>query len=53
VVSFVEPWFLERKLELGVDLYHHELNFLSSKDTYSQDETGMRLGLKKAWAASS
>ena len=48
VVSFVEPWFLERKLELGVDLYHHELNFLSSKDTYSQDETGMRLGLKKA-----
>jgi outer membrane protein insertion porin family len=47
-VSFVEPWFLERKLEFSVDLYHHELNFLSSHDTYSQIDTGMRLGLRKA-----
>ncbi|HKI69524.1 MAG TPA: POTRA domain-containing protein, partial [Verrucomicrobiae bacterium] len=25
-VQFVEPWFLGRKLRLGVDLYHRELN---------------------------
>jgi outer membrane protein assembly factor BamA len=26
-LSFIEPWFLNRKLALGVDLYRHQLEF--------------------------
>jgi outer membrane protein insertion porin family len=48
VATFVEPWFLERKLEFSTDLYHRELNFLSDNDTYSEQATGMRLGFLKA-----
>jgi outer membrane protein insertion porin family len=48
VATFIEPWFLERKLEFSTDLYHRELNFLSENDTYSEQATGMRLGLLKA-----
>lgn len=45
-LSFVEPWFTGRKLALGVDLYHRELNFLS--DLYDQRQTGARLSLTRA-----
>ncbi|MEK7675773.1 MAG: outer membrane protein assembly factor BamA [Verrucomicrobiota bacterium] len=45
-LSFVEPWFLNRKLALGVDLFHSELNFLS--DLYDIRQTGARLSLTKA-----
>ena len=48
VLTFVEPWFLDRKLEFSTELYHRELNFLSDRDTYSENSTGMRLGLVKA-----
>jgi len=48
VLTFIEPWFLERKLEFNTELYHHELNFLSVNDTYSEQSTGMRLGMVKA-----
>ncbi len=48
VATFVEPWFLQRKLELSTELYHRELNFLSSNDTYSEKSTGMRVGFTKA-----
>ena len=48
VATFVEPWFLDRKLELSTELYHRELNFLSENDTYSEQSTGMKLGLVKA-----
>ena len=48
VATFIEPWFLERKLEFSTDLYHRELNFLSDNDTYSEQATGMKLGLTKA-----
>lgn len=48
IVSFSEPWFLERKLRLDTDLYHRELNFVSNRDTYSEQATGMRVGLTKA-----
>ena len=47
-VAFAEPWFLERKLEVGVELYHHEFNFLSSRDVYDETRTGMRLYTLKA-----
>jgi outer membrane protein insertion porin family len=45
-ISFTEPWFLNRKLSLGVDLYHSELNYYS--DLYDFTQTGARLSLTKA-----
>jgi outer membrane protein insertion porin family len=45
-ISFTEPWFLNRQLALGVDLYHSELNYYS--DLYDFTQTGARLSLTKA-----
>jgi len=45
-ISFTEPWFLNRKLALGVDLFHSELNYYS--DLYDFTQTGVRLSLTKA-----
>lgn len=45
-ISFTEPWFLNRKLALGVDLYHSELNYYS--DLYDFTQSGVRLSLTKA-----
>jgi outer membrane protein insertion porin family len=45
-ISFTEPWFLNRKLALGVDLYHSELNYYS--DLYDFSQTGGRLSLTKS-----
>jgi outer membrane protein insertion porin family len=47
-LSFTEPWFLGRKLQLGVDLYRHDLAFQSIEDLYTQTETGGRVSLTKA-----
>jgi outer membrane protein insertion porin family len=47
-VSFVEPWFLGRKLQMSVDLYRHDLNFQSLNDLYDEVRTGGRVGLTKA-----
>jgi outer membrane protein insertion porin family len=44
-LSFTEPWFLGRKLALGVDLYHSEINYYS--DLYDITQTGARLSLTK------
>lgn len=44
-ISFVEPWFLGRRLAFGVDLYHSELNYLS--DLYDIRQTGARFSLTK------
>ncbi len=45
-VSFTEPWFLDRKLAFGVDLYHRDLGYLS--DLYDQQQTGAKLSLTRA-----
>ena len=42
-VSFVEPWFLDRRLSLGFDLFQHDRRFLS--DDYDQRNTGGRVSL--------
>jgi outer membrane protein insertion porin family len=47
-LSFVEPWFLNRKLSLGVDLYRHQLDFESPNDIYDETRTGMKLSLTRA-----
>ncbi|HYE29869.1 MAG TPA: outer membrane protein assembly factor BamA [Methylomirabilota bacterium] len=45
-LSFVEPWFLNRRLALGVDLYYSEMNFLS--DVYDLTQAGTRLSLTRS-----
>jgi len=45
-LSFVEPWFLDRKLALGIDLYQHERRFLS--DDYDQENMGAAVSLSVA-----
>jgi outer membrane protein insertion porin family len=47
-LTFTEPWFLNRKLQLGVDLYRHQLNFESPNNIYDETLTGVTLSLKRA-----
>ena len=47
-LSFIEPWFLNRKLSLGVDLYRHQLNFESPNNMYDESRSGLRLSLTRA-----
>ena len=47
-ISFIEPWFLGRKLALGVDLYHHQLDFQSLNSLYNESRTGARVSLTRA-----
>ena len=47
-LSFVEPWFLDRKLSLGVDLYRHQLNFESPNNLYDETRTGAKVSLTRA-----
>jgi outer membrane protein insertion porin family len=47
-ISFIEPWFLGRRLALGVDLYYRELNFQSENDIYDETRLGARFSLTKA-----
>jgi len=47
-ISFVEPWFLNRKLSLGVDLYRHQLNFESPNNIFDETRTGAKVSLTRA-----
>jgi len=47
-LSFVEPWFLNRKLALGVDLYRRQLDYDSPNSIYDEIRTGTRLSLTRA-----
>ena len=47
-LSFTEPWFLNRKLSLGVDIYRHQLDFESPNNIFNEARTGMRLSLTRA-----
>jgi len=44
-LSFIEPWFLNRKLALGIDLYNRENDYYSSE--YTQETLGGSLSLSK------
>lgn len=44
-LNFTEPWFLDRKLALGISLFSRDSRFLS--DEYDQLNTGMRISLGK------
>ncbi len=45
-ISFLEPWFLNQKLALGVDLYFADNRYLS--DYYTQQNYGFSVFLRKA-----
>jgi len=47
-LSFVEPWFLDRKLSLGVDLYRHDWQFESPNDIFDETRTGAKVSLTRA-----
>ncbi|MEY4387952.1 MAG: hypothetical protein RLY20_3235, partial [Verrucomicrobiota bacterium] len=47
-LSFVEPWFLDRKLSLGVDLYRREMNYQSVENLYDERRTGAKISLTRA-----
>ena len=47
-LSFIEPWFLNRKLSLGVDLYRHQLNFESPGNLFDETRTGAKVSLTRA-----
>lgn len=47
-VEFIEPWFLEKKLNLDIDLYYHELNYLSPNNLYVETQIGERVGVRRA-----
>jgi outer membrane protein insertion porin family len=48
LASFIEPWFLGRKIALGIDLYHREANYQSLDNLYDETRTGARLSLTRA-----
>ena len=48
LASFVEPWFLGRKLALGVDLYYRKLDFQSVENIYDEARIGGRVSLTRA-----
>jgi len=48
LVSFIEPWLFNRKLQLSVDLYDRYLSFVSPDDLYDETRTGIRVGLTRA-----
>jgi outer membrane protein insertion porin family len=47
-LDFVEPWFLNRKLALGIDLYRHEWDFESPNNIFNETRTGARVSLTRA-----
>jgi outer membrane protein insertion porin family len=46
-ISFIEPWFLGRKLTLGVDLYYRDLNFQSLNNMYDEIRAGSKVSLSR------
>jgi outer membrane protein insertion porin family len=48
VLTFIEPWFLGRKLSLGTEFYYRDLNFNSLDNIYDETRLGARVSLTKA-----
>lgn len=46
-LDFVEPWFLNRKLALGVNLYRDFFRFDSPNDVFNEARTGFRTSLTR------
>lgn len=48
VLTFIEPWFLDRKLTFGTEIYYRDLNFQSVGNLYDELRAGVRLSLTRA-----
>lgn len=48
LASFVEPWFLGKKLALGVDAYYRDLGYESLGNLYDVTRAGGRVSLTRA-----
>ena len=48
LVSFIEPWFLGRRLSLGVDAYYHDWSYQSQDNIYDEIRYGGRVSLTRA-----
>ena len=46
--SFIEPWFLERKLQFEVNLFYRDYAFLSPNDIYTESRAGGRVESERA-----
>ncbi|MEI6084886.1 MAG: outer membrane protein assembly factor BamA [Verrucomicrobiota bacterium] len=46
-ISFVEPWFLDQRLSLGVDIFHREASN-QSNGKYTEKQTGGTVRLERA-----
>ena len=46
IISFVEPWFLDQRLLLGIDLFHTRSSYLSTE--FSESRTGSSLRFEKS-----
>jgi outer membrane protein insertion porin family len=47
-LTFIEPWFLGRKLQFSFDLYYRDYSFLSPNDIYTETRGGTKVGLERA-----
>ncbi len=45
---FSEPWFMNRKLRLDVDLFRHQWDFESPNNIYNETRTGVSVSLTRA-----
>lgn len=50
IISWTEPWFLDRPIALTVETFYRDLNFLS--DYYDQTQYGASVGLRKSFTES-
>ncbi|MRR37710.1 hypothetical protein EG829_24265, partial [bacterium] len=48
MISFVEPWFLDKRLALGLDLYYHDWSYNSVNGLYDEVRYGGRASLTRA-----
>jgi outer membrane protein insertion porin family len=47
-LTFIEPWFLGRKLQLSFDLFYRDYSFLSPNDIYTESRGGGKVGIERA-----
>jgi outer membrane protein insertion porin family len=47
-LTFIEPWFLDRKLQLSIDLFYHDYAFLSPNNIFEETHAGAKVGLERA-----
>ena len=46
ILSFTEPWFMDQRLSLGVDLFHNSASYLSTQ--FTEQRTGGTIRMEKA-----